>query len=27
MRTLFVTTTQGHLFRAETDRTGWAMYP
>lgn len=27
MRTLFVTTTQGHFFRAETQRTGWAMYP
>ena len=27
MKTLFVTTTQGHFFRAETDRTGWAMYP
>ncbi len=27
MTTLFVTTTQGHFFRAETDRVGWAMYP
>ena len=27
MTTLFVTTTQGHLFRAETNRVGWAMYP
>jgi gluconolactonase len=25
--TLFVTTTQGHLFKAKTDRVGWAMYP
>lgn len=25
--TLFVTTTQGHLFRAETQRVGWALYP
>ncbi len=27
MTTLFVTSTQGHFFRAETDRVGWAMYP
>ena len=27
MSTLFVTTTQGHLFKAQTDRVGWAMYP
>jgi len=27
LSTLFVTTTQGHLFRAETQRVGWAMYP
>ena len=27
MTTLFVTTTQGHFFRAQTDRVGWAMYP
>lgn len=27
MRTLFVTSTDGHFFRADTDRTGWAMYP
>ena len=27
MTTLYVTSTQGHLFRAETDRVGWAMYP
>ena len=27
MTTLFVTTTQGHLFRARTHRVGWAMYP
>jgi gluconolactonase len=27
LTTLFVTTTQGHLFRAETKRVGWAMYP
>ncbi|OGA48385.1 MAG: hypothetical protein A3G24_27595 [Betaproteobacteria bacterium RIFCSPLOWO2_12_FULL_62_13] len=27
MTTLFVTTTQGHFFKAETDRVGWAMYP
>jgi gluconolactonase len=27
MTTLFVTTTQGHFFRAQTNRTGWAMYP
>ncbi|MGH8619568.1 MAG: SMP-30/gluconolactonase/LRE family protein [Burkholderiales bacterium] len=25
--TLFVTTTQGHFFRAETQRVGWALYP
>ena len=24
---LFVTTTQGHLFKVQTDRTGWAMFP
>jgi len=23
----FVTTTQGHFFKAETNRVGWAMYP
>lgn len=27
MRTLFVTSTDGHFFRAETGRTGWAIYP
>jgi gluconolactonase len=27
MSTLFVTTTQGHFFRAQTNRVGWAMYP
>ena len=27
LTTLFVTTTQGHFFRAETKRVGWAMYP
>ncbi|MBI4195552.1 MAG: SMP-30/gluconolactonase/LRE family protein [Betaproteobacteria bacterium] len=27
MTTIFVTTTQGHFFKAETDRVGWAMYP
>lgn len=27
MTTLFVTTTQGHLFKARTDRVGWAMWP
>ena len=25
--TLFVTTTQGHFFKAQTNRVGWAMYP
>jgi gluconolactonase len=27
MTTLFVTTSQGHFFKAETKRVGWAMYP
>ena len=27
MTTLFVTTTQGHFFRVETGRVGWAMFP
>ena len=27
LTTLFVTTTQGHFFRAETGRVGWSMYP
>jgi gluconolactonase len=27
LTTLFVTTTQGHFFKAETRRVGWAMYP
>lgn len=27
MRTLFVTSGQGHLFKAQTDRVGWAMFP
>ena len=27
MTTLFMTSTQGHLFRAETNRVGWALYP
>ena len=27
MTTLFVTTTQGHFFKAQTKRVGWAMYP
>lgn len=27
MTTLFVTSTQGHLLKAETGRKGWAMYP
>jgi gluconolactonase len=25
--TLYVTSTDGHFFRAETDRAGWAIYP
>ena len=25
--TLFVTSTEGHFFKAETDRVGWAIYP
>ncbi|MCH7606657.1 MAG: SMP-30/gluconolactonase/LRE family protein, partial [Chloroflexi bacterium] len=25
--TLYVTSTDGHFFRVETDRTGWAIYP
>ncbi len=25
--TLYVTSTEGHFFRAKTDRVGWAMYP
>jgi hypothetical protein len=25
MTTLYVTTTPGHLFKAKTDRAGWAM--
>jgi hypothetical protein len=27
LTTLFVTTTQDHFFKAETNRVGWAMYP
>ena len=27
MTTLYVTTSQGHLFRVETERVGWAIYP
>ena len=27
MSELYVTTTQGHFFRADTDRRGWALYP
>ncbi len=27
MTTFFLTTTQGHLFKAQTDRVGWAMWP
>jgi gluconolactonase len=27
MTTVFVTSTNGHVYRAETDRVGWAMYP
>jgi len=27
MTTLYVTTTEGHFFKAETGRVGWAMYP
>lgn len=27
LTTLFVTTTQGHFFKAQTGRVGWAMYP
>ena len=27
MTTLYMTSTQGQLFRAETDRVGWALYP
>jgi gluconolactonase len=27
LTTLFVTTGEGHLFKAQTDRVGWAMYP
>jgi gluconolactonase len=27
LATLFVTTTQGHFFKAATNRVGWAMYP
>ena len=27
MTTLFVTTGEGHFFKAQTDRVGWAMYP
>lgn len=27
MSTVFVTSTNGHFFRAQTNRTGWAMYP
>lgn len=27
MTTVFVTSTQGHFFKAQTNRVGWAMYP
>jgi gluconolactonase len=27
LSTVFVTTTQGHFFKAQTNRVGWAMYP
>jgi gluconolactonase len=27
LTTVFVTTTQGHFFKAQTNRVGWAMYP
>jgi sugar lactone lactonase YvrE len=27
MSTVFVTSTNGHFFKAKTNRVGWAMYP
>ena len=27
LTTLFVTSTNGHFFKAQTNRVGWAMYP
>jgi gluconolactonase len=27
LSTLFVTSTEGHFFKAQTNRTGWALYP
>ena len=27
LSTLYVTSTDGHFYRAETDRTGWALFP
>jgi len=27
LTTLFVTTVEGHFFKVQTDRVGWAMYP
>ena len=27
LTTLYVTSTDGHFYRAETDRVGWAIYP
>ncbi|MGZ8210970.1 MAG: SMP-30/gluconolactonase/LRE family protein [Burkholderiales bacterium] len=27
MTTIFVTSTNGHFFKAQTDRVGWTMYP
>ena len=27
LTTVFVTSTNGHFFKAQTDRVGWAMYP
>jgi gluconolactonase len=27
LTTIFVTSTNGHFFKAQTDRVGWAMYP
>ena len=27
LTTLFVTTVEGHFFKAQTNRVGWAMYP
>jgi gluconolactonase len=27
LTTLYATSTDGHFYRAETDRVGWAIYP